>query len=312
MSQAGEFRRIAILGAGLIGASFAAASKKVRPDTSIVAFDRPEVLAKLRASGFPWELTPNLNQALRNAELVYIALPVAAAIQMLSEISLHCMPDALITDACSTKAEICKAAQEVLGKGISFLGGHPIAGKEVGGFKHATADLFRGKRYALANDNRDELLKDSRVRSFLDLLQAIGAEPVWIESRAHDRAMAAVSQTPQLVAIALAGVLLRGVSETSLPLSLSGTGLSDMLRTAGSPYEIWRDICATNCENIEQYLDQIGQEIQFLRQHLTRSELEIKFRDANELHRMLRDLGISSAETSPQAPGSDNRVGVNG
>lgn len=308
MGQAPEFRRVAILGAGLIGASFAAALESAQPAVSIAVFDKPEVVERLRASRPHWEVTSRLSDAVRNADLIYVALPVATAMKMLTQISADCGPSALVTDACSTKAEICKAAREAFGKRIRFVGGHPIAGKEVGGFEHATADLFRGKRHALMMDSWDGVQNDSRVLCLLDLLRAIGAEPLWIDSEAHDRAMAAVSQMPQLVAIALAAVLLRGVSESGLPLSLSGTGLRDMLRTAGSPYEIWRDICSTNLANIAHSLDQLGREIDFLRAHLASGELESKFHGANELHRML----LNSGTPSRQSPESGNRVSANG
>lgn len=312
MGQAAEFRRVAILGAGLIGASFAAAIEKQWPGVSIAAFDKPEVLGRLRAGRPRWEVTARPADAVRNAQLIYVALPVATAIQVLHPISEYCNPSALITDAGSTKAEICKAAREVFRGKISFVGGHPIAGKEVGGFEHATADLFCGKRYALMTDSGDAIQTDPRVLSFLHLLRAIGAEPLWMESEAHDRTMAAVSQMPQLVAVALAGLLFRGASENRLPLSLSGTGLRDMLRTAGSPYEIWRDICATNRENVAQFLGQIGREIELLREHLTSSELEIKFREANRLYEMLQRSGPLSPSGSPAAPESFDQAGVNG
>lgn len=311
MSPKGEFRRVAILGAGLIGASFGAAIEKARPGTSIIAFDRPEVLDKLGGSQFQWERTADVGHAVRGAELVYIALPVVTAIEVLKEVSPHCMPNALVTDASSTKVLIGKAAQKLFGSGTMFLGGHPIAGKELAGFEHATTELFRGQRYALVSNN-EKASEDSRVRHFVELLRVIGAETVWIEAEAHDWAIAVLSQMPQLVAIALAGAISRETRETGAPLSLSGGGLRDMLRTAGSPYEIWRDICATNRESIAQALDRAGQEIKFLREHLTSAELEIKFRDANELHRMLHRQAIVSCEVSPEGHALPNRAGVNG
>ncbi len=311
MNPKGEFRRVAILGTGLIGASFGAAIEKAQPGTSIIAFDRPEVLDRLGASRFQWERTADVSHAVRGAELVYVALPVVAAIEVLNEISSHCMSNALVTDASSTKVLICKAARTLFGSGAMFLGGHPIAGRELGGFEHATAELFRGKRYALVSDN-EQAREDSRVRCFVELLRAIGAEPTWIEAEAHDRVMAVLSQMPQLVAIALAGAISNETHENGAPLSLSGNGLRDMLRTAASPYEIWRDICTTNRESIARALDRVGQEIHFLREHLTSGELEIKFRGANELHRMLDGVAIDPRKNSPESHVSPNRAGVNG
>lgn len=311
MNPNANFRRIAILGAGLIGASFGAAVETVQPGTSIIAFDRAEVLEKLRASKFKWECTADVGHAVRKAELVYIALPAVAAAEVLSEISLHCAPNTLVTDVSSTKGAICKAARAFFGHGAIFVGGHPIAGRELAGFEHASAELFRGKRYALISDCGREITEDSHVQRFVDLLRSIGAEPLWISAEAHDRAMAALSQMPQLVAIALAEAIFCE-TKNGAPLSLAGSGLRDMLRTAGSPYEIWRDICKTNRENIAHSLDRIGQAIHFLREHLTSSELEMRFRDANELHEMLNRAAIGSAGSSPVVDRAANKVGVDG
>lgn len=305
------FRRVAILGAGLIGASFGAAIEDVHPGASIVAFDRPAILEKLRCSNFQWDRTPDLGDAVRHAELVYIALPGVAAAEVLGEVSSHCMTNALVTDATSTKAVICKTAQALFRHGAIFVGGHPIAGKELAGFEHATAELFRGKRYVLVSDN-EQTKEDSRVRCFVDLLRSIGAEPVWIEADAHDRAMAALSQMPQLVAIALAEVISREAHENGARLSLSGSGLQDMLRIAGSPYEIWHDICVTNGDNIARSLDQIVRAIDSIRQNLTNSELKAKFDGANELYKELQALTMPSDENVTDPCTASRKVSVNG
>lgn len=307
-----NFRRVAILGAGLIGASFGAAVEKAQPGVSIIAFDRPEVRKKLQASSFHWEVTEDLRCAVRGAELVYIALPVVSAADVLGEISLHCTPNALVTDASSTKAIICKAARALFRCGAMFLGGHPIAGRELAGFEHAHAELFRGRRYALIRDGGEEIKDDPRVQRFVGLLRAIGADPLWIDSDTHDRAMAALSQMPQLIAIAMASAISSWTREDGLPLSLAGPGLRDMLRTAGSAYEIWRDICNTNHKNIAQCLDQVVEAIHFLREHLTKSELEPSFHHANELHEMLNRLAALSTAGSSAAQPPANKVGANG
>jgi prephenate dehydrogenase len=302
MSEARDFRRVAILGAGLIGASFGAAMEKARPGVSIVAHDRPEVLRKLPESKFGWEASEDLSDAVRDADLIYIALPVGAAIEMLPEISARCDVRALVTDAGSTKARICKEASKAFGDGAKFLGGHPIAGREVGGFEHADAELFRRKRYVLIHDGSGKGESDFRVQRFVELLRAIGGEPVWSDVETHDWAMAVVSQMPQLVSIAVARVIADETAETGLPLSLAGSGLRDLLRTAGSPYEVWRDICMTNTENIARSLDRAAQAIDFLRTHLTSRELEKEFAGANEVYKALR-------ETDSALRGGEGRTG---
>ena len=285
-----QIRRIAIIGAGLIGASFGMAAEKALPAASIVAYDRPEVLGKLRARRLSWEATEDLSSAVSEADLVYIALPVSAIIQVLPEIVAHCSADALVTDVGSTKAQICDAAKRSFAErrepAARFLGGHPIAGRELSGAEHAEASILHGAKYALAGNEFEES-QDSRITRFVELLRGIGAEPVWIDADTHDWAMAIVSHMPQLVSIALARVIADETDETGLPASLAGNGLRDMLRIAGSSYEMWRDICLTNADNLARSLDRTAQAIDFLRTHLKSWELAEEFRAANDVYKSL-------------------------
>ena len=290
MSEGGTFRRVAILGTGLIGASFGAAVSRVCPLMSVIAFDKPDVLQKLKELGFGWETSANLSGAVRDADLIYVALPIRYAIEMLPEIASHCGSEALVTDAGSTKERICEVADKQFNGTAKFLGGHPIAGRELGGLEHADAELFRGARYVLVKDGRNNEESDPRVRKFVELVRLIGAEPVWSDAATHDWAMAVVSQMPQLVSVALAGVISDETDETGLPASLAGSGLRDLLRIAGSPYEVWRDICMTNTENIARSLDRAAQAIDFLRTHLTSRELKNEFDDANQVYKLLREM----------------------
>ncbi|HLW80525.1 MAG TPA: prephenate dehydrogenase [Candidatus Acidoferrales bacterium] len=293
MNDTGEFRRVAILGAGLVGASFGAAVERACQSVSIAAYDTPEVLRKLRDRNCAWKASENLGEVVGDADLVYVALPVGAIVEVLPEIAAKCSARALVTDAGSTKAHVCNAAKRSFGgdaaAGAKFLGGHPIAGKELSGTEHADAELFRGARYALIG-NASEEEGDSRVQQFVKLLRAIGAEPVWTDAETHDWALAIVSQMPQLVAVALARVIADETDEKGLPVSLAGNGLRDMLRIAGSRYETWRDICLTNADNIARSLDRTAQAIDFLRTHLASRELETEFRGANEVYKSLRDM----------------------
>src|SRR5437660_11432 len=129
-----------------------------------------------------------------------------------------------------------------------------------------------------------------RVASFVALLGSLGAQPLWLDAETHDWAAAVVSHLPQLISVALAAVAREETDETGLPLLLAGSGLRDLLRLAGSPYQIWRDIALTNTDNIAYALDQMAQAIEHLRMLLTSRELEHEFVAANELYKMLREL----------------------
>jgi prephenate dehydrogenase len=278
------FRRVAVIGTGLIGGSFALALDRYFPAIARVGFDRKDVLARAKARGAIQESASDLASAVRGADLVYIALPVGAAIESLPAIAGSVRPDALVTDACSTKTVICRSAHEHFRSGARFLGGHPIAGKETSGIEHADEKLFRGSRYALIAQEEDS---DPRVQQFAALLRTLGAEPDWCDAETHDWAVGIVSHLPQLLSVALARVVQDESDETGLPMTLAGPGLEDMLRLAGSPYSVWRDICLTNSENISRALDRLMQAVDYLRTHLSSKDLEEEFRAANELYKLL-------------------------
>jgi prephenate dehydrogenase len=288
------FNRVAVLGTGLIGGSFALAVRTAFPGVSIIGWDQPDVLKRARSMGAVNDGQLDLSAALSGADLVYIALPVGLTIERLPEIARLAPPTALVTDAASTKRLVCDAAEMCSAGGALFLGGHPMAGQERSGIDAADASLFRGAKYALigkpAAGSSTVPVGDARVEKFLSLLAAIGARPMWMDASTHDRAAAVVSHLPQLLAVALAGVVQQRTDETGLPLSLAGRGLRDALRLAGSPYSVWRDIVLTNSENIEAGLDQLIQQIEHLRTHLRRRELEDEFAAANEVYKRLRDL----------------------
>jgi prephenate dehydrogenase len=278
------FRRVTIIGTGLMGGSFALALARHFPAIARVGFDREGVLARASARGAIQESSSELSVAVRDADLIYVALPVGAAIESLPAIAASARPDALVTDASSTKTVICRSAHEYFRSGARFLGGHPIAGKETSGVEHADADLFRGHRYVLIAQEADP---DPRVHQFAALLRMLGAEPDWSDAETHDWAVGIVSHLPQLLSVALARVVQDESDETGLPVTLAGPGLQETLRLAGSPYSVWRDICLTNSENISRALDRVTQALDYLRTHLSSRDLEQEFRAANELYKFL-------------------------
>jgi len=180
--------RVTVLGTGLIGGSFALALRKYAIDLHISGWDRPDTVREARArnvidEAFATDLAP----ALRAADLIYIALPIGVTIDLLPEIARHAPKHALVTDACSTKLRIAQAAAENFSPPATalFLGGHPMAGREVAGIAQADADLFRNAPYALVTDSPDSREpstsppdRDPRVSAFLKLLEKIGARPL--------------------------------------------------------------------------------------------------------------------------------------
>ena len=279
-----NFRRAAIIGTGLIGGSFALALRKHFPHVSLVGYSRGASAERARTLGIVEEAHHDLAAAVRGADVVYLAMPIVATIDALPAIAAAAEPGALVTDACSTKAVVCRAAEEHFRGGARFLGGHPMAGKEQSGIDQADAELFRGASYALMAREDDP---DPRVQDLVGIVREIGAKPVWSDPDTHDWAVGIVSHLPQLVSVALAHVVQDETDETGLPVTLAGPGLHDMLRLAGSPYSVWRDILLTNQQNLVRALDRLAQAVDFLRTHLASKDAEQEFESANELYKLL-------------------------
>jgi prephenate dehydrogenase len=287
--------RATILGTGLIGGSFALALRKYATDLHISGWDRPEIVNQARSRNVIDEaFTGDLASALRAADLIYIALPIGVTLDLLPEIARAAPKHALVTDACSTKLRIAQSAAENFSSPSTalFLGGHPMAGREVAGIAQADADLFRNAPYALIADSSvsADSARDPRVSAFLKLLEKIGARPLWLGAQQHDYAVGMVSHLPQLAAVALGSFLYDHLDENGLPITVAGPGLRDSLRLAGSPYSTWRDIVLTNREVLSAALDLFARRLDDLRERLNSRELEADFDAANELYKLLRSL----------------------
>jgi prephenate dehydrogenase len=290
--------RATILGTGLIGGSFALALRKCATDLQISGWDRPEIIREARSRNVIDEaFTGDLAPALRAADLIYIALPIGVTLDLLPEIARLAPRHALVTDACSTKLRIAQSAAENFSSPATalFLGGHPMAGREIAGIAQADADLFRNAPYALITDSfipadSSPSERDPRVSAFLKLLEKIGARPLWLGAQQHDYAVGMVSHLPQLAAVALGSFLYDHLDENGLPITVAGPGLRDSLRLAGSPYSTWRDIVLTNREVLSAALDLFARRLDDLRERLNSRELEADFDAANELYKLLRSL----------------------
>lgn len=287
------FQRIAIVGCGLIGGSFALALKKRGFSGEIIGCDRDEVLEKARARGAIDSGTAELSEAVAIADLVYLATPVVTILDLLPQVAKAAKAGAHVTDAGSTKVRVCRMAQEVLPENLTFLGGHPMAGREVSGIENADADLFVGAKYILIPPvtSHESRVTSDQSQEFVDWTKKLGAEPVWIDAETHDWAVALVSHLPQLLSTALASAVWDETDEDGLPLSLAGPGFRDLTRLAASPYEIWRDIGLTNGDNIARALDRLEQRLAHIRTLLRSRDLAEEFEKAQQTCAMLKRGG---------------------
>ena len=277
-----SIQRITIVGLGLIGGSLALALRHSGFPGEIAGCDRAETLANARASGVVDGGEVNAIAASQGSDVVVLATPVGAIIDLIERLGPLLPSTTLMTDCGSTKREIAERAQQVFGgaAGARFLPGHPMAGAEKGGLEHANAELFRGAPWIFSLLN-GPLPEDSRAAEWVGLIERIGATPVYLDAGRHDRLCAWTSHLPQLISTALASAIEAEFGDEEAIRKISGRGLQDMTRLADSSYSLWRDIVATNSKNISDVLLTYEQHISHLRENLRGPALRAEFEAAN-------------------------------
>ena len=266
---------VAIVGVGLIGGSFALALRASGFAGKIVGVSSPEAVRVALERRVIDQALP-LAEGAALADLVYLARPIEGILSVLDELDQYVKPDTLITDAGSTKAAICARAAEKIHRG-QFVGGHPMAGKEARGAAEAEASLFRGRPYILT----------SPCQELEQLVGSFGARVVILPAEEHDRLVALTSHLPQLISTALAA----SIGTEPEASRVAGPAAMDLTRLALSPYEIWRDIFATNAPNIDAALGVFIAKLEGLRDELRSPRIEQKFENAAAAARRLRGAG---------------------
>ena len=241
------FTRIAIVGVGLIGGSIALAVKRRWPAAEVVGVDRTSVLETARRLSVIDFGSESLD-GVAAAQLIVLAAPVlqnAAALQELP----HRVECAVVTDVGSTKRSILEAARALPSR-LAFIGGHPLAGAAAGGVEAARPDLFADRPWLLT---RSLSTTDAALDALTLFVSGLGAVPRTIDAAEHDRLLAFLSHLPQLTVTALIHVV--GDHAGAEGLAMAGRGLHDTTRLASSPASPWRDIVATNGDNIGTAID---------------------------------------------------------
>jgi len=277
--QAPVFQKIGIVGLGLIGGSIALAARQLWPTSLVIAVDNKDVLeTAMRLHAI--DVAADDFVVLAEADLVVLAAPVKQNIARLEDLDDHVRVPAVVTDTGSTKRDIVAAARSLPPR-FTFIGGHPLAGAAKGGLDHARPDLFTGRPWLLTPEKRSkDRPVDDAIEKLSAFIRALGAEPRTLTAAAHDRLLAFLSHLPQLTASALMQVV--GEAAGSDGLALAGRGLADTTRLASSPADIWRDIAATNADEIGPALDALIAMLQELRNDLDQGDrLSEVFEEAN-------------------------------
>ena len=252
------FQKIGIVGLGLIGGSIALAARQLWPSSLVIAVDNKDVLeTAMRLHAI--DVAADDLIVLAEADLVILAAPVRQNLALLDALDENVRQPAVITDTGSTKRAIVEAAKQLPAR-FTFIGGHPLGGAAAAGLENARPDLFKNRPWLFtpATDAGSDALE--KLTAFA---RALGAMPRTVSVAGHDRLLAFLSHLPQLTASALMQVVGSAVGDDGL--SLAGRGLVDTTRLASSPAEIWKDIAATNADEIGQALDTLIALLQDLR-----------------------------------------------
>ncbi|WP_296445448.1 prephenate dehydrogenase [Rhodoferax sp. UBA5149] len=242
------FEQLAIIGCGLMGGSFALALKRAGLVKRVVGYSKsPSTTERARQMGVIDVEAPSALLAVSGADIVLIAVPVAATEATFKAIKHLVTPQMLIMDVGSTKRDVIDAGRRALREQIgSFVPAHPIAGKEVSGVEHADADLYSGKQVILTPIERTLTIQ---LQKAVDVWTALGCRVLKMSPESHDAAFAAVSHLPHLISFALMNAI-AGQPQGKDYLSLAGPGFRDFTRIAASDAKVWRDIMMSNREEL--------------------------------------------------------------
>ena len=261
-----RFERVAVIGVGLIGGSFALALKKARRCGHVVGIGRSA--ANLQVAKDRGIIDSVAAQA-GDADLVLVATPVAQFPAVLAALAPQLKPAAIVMDAGSTKRDVVAAARAALGAKIAqFVPAHPIAGAERSGAAAASADLFRGKRVVLAPLPENPAASLAAAEA---AWTACGARVTRMSAEEHDAVFAAVSHLPHLLAYALVHEF-AGRGNSAQLFGYAAGGFRDFTRIASSHPEMWRDICVANREPLLAELDRYAAKLRALRPLLERGD----------------------------------------
>lgn len=277
------FQRMAVIGMGLIGGSLALAAKQAGLVGNVVGCARRQAsIDKALELGVADSVTLSAAEAVKDADLVFLSVPVAAMGAVMADIAPHLAQGAIVTDGGSVKRSVLEAANRYLPVPANFVPGHPIAGREKSGVAAATADLYQQHRVILTpSDDTDKTAAD-KVRQ---LWSGVGADVLMMEVAEHDRVLAETSHLPHLLAFSLVDTLSRQGDSNDIFRYAAG-GFRDFTRIASSSPEMWHDIFRYNDKSI---LDALV----LFEQGLANFRRALEAGDSAELYRIMETANAS-------------------
>ncbi len=258
------FRKVTVVGVGLIGGSFALAVKKHRLAREVVGLSQRQTTLqtalKMKVIDQAYQ---DVKKAVNNADLVVLSTPVSIILGMLSMIGPHLKRSCIVTDVGSAKMAIVNAAAEHLPNPSLFVGSHPMAGSEKRGVQNAYPELFENSMCLMTPTKATNRSAVDRVRK---LWTKLGAKVKIMSPEDHDKALAYVSHLPHVLAYGLMGAVPNEF------LSYAAQGFKDTTRIASSSPQMWNDICMGNSRNIINGLDAVVQNLSALRRAIVMND----------------------------------------
>ncbi|GCE02871.1 prephenate dehydrogenase [Dictyobacter aurantiacus] len=266
------FNKVSIIGLGLIGGSIGLALRKANAVKQIAGYDLGRgVSAQASKVGAIDQAYESIVDAVKGSDLVILATPVGAVRSLLQTIAPVLTPGTVVTDVSSTKSQVINWAEEFLPEHAFFVGGHPMAGKEMSGVAVADADLFKDCIYCLTPTSHTPATAVSMV---VTLVETLGARLRFLDPAEHDGLVAGISHLPFLAATALMATVADDPTWGDASL-LASSGFRDVTRLAAGNPEMYRDICLTNSDAIVRWLDIYVLKLSELRDHIVRHDKHI-------------------------------------
>jgi prephenate dehydrogenase len=283
-----HFKKVSIIGVGLIGGSLAKVLKAKKLADEITGTGRSRQSLDLALKlGVIDRIDQDAKHAVEDADLVVLAAPVGIFETIAREIGPHLKKGAILTDVGSVKGSLVKVIESLTPPGVHFVPGHPIAGKEKFGVAEAVDTLFRGAKCILTPTKKTD---PKALEVVKEVWTAAGANVLVMDPDMHDKVFAAVSHMPHVAAYAMMTAVAELNTGTEDYLSFSGAGFRDFTRIAASSPEIWKDICLMNRENIVLMIDRYQAALGRLKQELLAGDgdkLEKHLQAASEARRGL-------------------------
>jgi prephenate dehydrogenase len=277
--------RIGIVGLGLIGGSLAAAFKKFVPDSRIVGMDiNPDAYEYALNNKLIDSIEYTLNKLVKSIDILILSASTSSNLKYIND--LHSISSTLIvSDVSSVKSAVCRSAKTLSGE-VVFVGGHPMAGKEIGGIQNSTPDLFIGAPYILCPPYTGKI-----PDILITILKAIQSKIVILSPELHDKCVATTSHLPQLMAVALLACIAESdPNDREIISKIRGSGFHDITRIGESPFAMWQEILGENKENALISLNNLLNKLEKYREYLRKGEIdhfEEEFRNARELRRTM-------------------------